>query len=355
MLAYSMSDNGDSFVYLAEAGSDPHPAISREMFQHGFTLTSQRWDDLYTGGHRPGASDPRREIFVKTSQMKAPQRVGGVLTVPDNVGDTQGLSISPNGRYAVVTAFRLSPPVIWGEYHPSFDTINLTVSCTETDAYLCPMQHLLVDLEKTTIEPLLQAPVMQASEGRELFTWTQENSLLLLNTFLPLDSVEGKARDERRSSVYAAEITIPARKIMEISQKKIPMHAFEIHPGMLRDHFVTDPFVAAYGPPMEFQRDSNGWKTAEAASVAPGPAPGLSIKLQESIDSAPKLVAHDTTTNRTAVLLDPNPQFSGLTFGPVEPFQWDHARRLPVGGIAVFSTGLCVRHEVSAHNPDSRL
>jgi dipeptidyl aminopeptidase/acylaminoacyl peptidase len=103
ILAYSMSELGDSFVYVAEIR--PRPVVSDEMRRRGFFVTSQQWDDLYVNQRR---FETRHEIFVKTAQMKTPQPVGGGVDLnPLGAGE---LRVSPNGRYALLWAYRTSPP-----------------------------------------------------------------------------------------------------------------------------------------------------------------------------------------------------------------------------------------------------
>lgn len=328
VLTYSINDKGESLVYLARPSSSPERS---EMLHRGFPVTSQNWDDLYLGNRRE-PNRALREVFVKTPQMKSAQRVGGILATPDG----GGVSISPNGKYALITAFNPTPPAIWGEYKPGFDTLILTKSCSLKQAHACPLQYLLLDLTNQTIDPLITAPVLRASEGKALFTWTKENSILLVNTFLPLDSADKEERSRRRSSIYAAEVILPERKIIEIAERKVPFHAYEIHSGTLTDQFITQSFVAAFGPGLEFCRDASGWKVTEAASAATRASGGISISLDQNMNTPPKLVANDARTGKKAVLLDLNPQFSELTFGRVETFKWTTHDGYPLEGSLYF-------------------
>jgi dipeptidyl aminopeptidase/acylaminoacyl peptidase len=331
VLQYSMTARGESFVYLADAAR-PAVVIDREMLRRGFPVTSQSLSDIYSAG-QPVTPDSSREIFAKTPQMDMPQRIGGVLGASELLNSNK-LSISPNGKYATVVTFNLAPPALWNEYKPGFRITSTATSCSMTDALSCPMQYLLLDLEKKTAEPLMNAPVLNSMNGSGLSTWTQGNSLLLVNAFLPLDSVDAKEREDRRTRIYAAEVILPEKKVLEIAQRLTPFDAFSIHPGSQVNQFVTHSYNPVHGPALEFYRDSGGgWKITEASPAVTEPADRLSVTLDQDMNSPPKLVANDPNTKRRAVLFDLNPQFAQLTFGHVEVFQW----KTPEGRSAVGS------------------
>src|SRR6185369_4329665 len=64
------------------------------------------------------------------------------------------------------------------------------------------------------------------------------------------------------------------------------------------------------------------------AAVPVPPAQGaasrttLQIRLEQDMNTPPRLVALDPPTQRKALLLDPNPQFKQLEFGEVEEIRW---------------------------------
>lgn len=317
ILSFSMSKRGDNFVYVAEASQ--HPAMSAEMRRRGFFVTSQQWDDLYTD--RRGF-EMRREIFAKTSQMKTPQRVGGVINL--NRFMAGGLSISPNGRYALLRAYRTSPPVPWNEYQYKADyETPPSAACNVSAAFLCPEELLVVDLEKRTVEPLLNAPATGKIAGSQLAAWTRQSSVLLVNALLPLDSVQGEERSRRLSHVYAAEVTLPDRRILKISERHEPYPVVFIESDAAKDRIIAKPKLAILAPSLEFRKDVSGWKITEVNGAAPEPGNRLSVTLDQDINSPPKLVATDPQTKRKVIVLDLNPQFTQLAFGRVETFSWN--------------------------------
>lgn len=313
ILSYSMSERGDSFVYITEA--EPRPVVSDEVRRRGFFVTSQQWDDLYTNRAR---FDTKHEIFVKTPQMERPEPVGD--TVDLNPLSTD-LSISPNGRYALLWVYTTSPPSIWDRYvyKADYETAPSVGACNAREAFRCPQQIMIVDLKRRTVEPLLNAPVSGKIAGIELAAWTAQSSVFLVNALLPIDFVNSDERSRRISHIYAAEVTLPERKILKISEREKPYPAFFIQSDPANDRIITKTGIAAMGPPLEFRKQKAGtWQISEMNEAGGQPADRLLVSLEQDINSPPTLVAYDSKTRRKAVLLDLNPQFSDLTFGRVE-------------------------------------
>jgi len=316
IIAYSMSEQGDRFVYIAE--SSPRPAVSDEARRRGFFVTSQNWDELYT--NRPHL-DTRHEVYVKTLHMKAAQRVGDVFNLMPTLAH---LSLAPNGKFALLNVTRTSPPVVWNEYQYKEDGERgfSVTACNSRDTRRCPQQLYVVDLDRKTIEPLLNAPIVRQRWGYSLAAWTRQSSVLLVNAVLPLDFADQEERNRRLSHAYTAEVTVPERKILTITERQEPYRAFFIESDAAHDRIIAKTGVATVGRPLEFRKQPGGWKITELDASALLPDDRLSVTLDQDMSSPPRLVAHDPNTKRNAVVLDLNPQFAEMTFGRVEVFPW---------------------------------
>jgi dipeptidyl aminopeptidase/acylaminoacyl peptidase len=313
---YAVSRAGDRIIYLAppELG----PVLSEEKLQRGFAITSEHWVELYE--NRYSKFDTRKEIFVVTPGTTSARQVGGVLDL-ETYGYSE-LSISPNGRYALLDGWVNEPPKIWGEYKAALLASPVTTPCVAGKAQDCPEQHLIVDLEEGTVGPLIGAPILPiGSGGEELRAWTNRNSVLLINTLLPLDIADPEGRKRRGEHLYAAEVTLPEREIVEIAERDSPFPVDVIEPDSTPDRIVARPREVTVGPPLEFRLDSSGWKIRQL-DQPPKPTEGLAVTLEQDLNSPPKLVATEPGTRRKSVLLDLNPQFAKLTFGRVEVFKW---------------------------------
>jgi hypothetical protein len=313
VLEYAMNADGDAFVFAVAAQLNTGEGQGQAS---GAFITDQRLYDLYAPRER--SPDKLERLFVKTRDFVAPKSVGGPFYSCDADEPGRGMSISPNGEFALVCSFALSPPSSWAQYRPGFKTLPLTAEGTLRNPYRCPVQILLVDLGATKAEPLINAPAVRASEGAPLFRWTATNSALLLNTFLPLDGERRGEKLDRHEDVYAAEISIPDRRILEIAGQGMPFHAFHLETGGRADEFVTDPINASWGPPLVLRRGSTGWKVSTASI---GSVEELGVAIKQGMNEPPTLVARAKGRNG-AEILDPNPAFSQLRFGRVRSFHW---------------------------------
>jgi dipeptidyl aminopeptidase/acylaminoacyl peptidase len=317
IVTYAISDAGDQVVYLAPPQLPA--ALSEEMLQHGFTVTSQNWVEIYSG--RYSNFDTRMQIFVKTAVMKAARQIGGTLDL-DTWVDAE-VKLSPNGRYALVAGWVNDPPKAWAEYKPDVVSGSVTTPCTPGKAGDCPREYLVIDLANETIKPVIDAPLLSLDPRRlSLAAWTHRNSVLLINALLPLEIADPAERNRRRESVYVAEVMLPSRKIVEVAVHPTPLAARYISFAPTADRIVTRPLESTDGPQIEFRSDRGKWKIRELRSETDVAAERLRVTLDEDLNSPPRLVATDVRTGKKNLLLDLNPQFARLNFGRVEVFKW---------------------------------
>jgi len=92
-------------------------------------------------------------------------------------------------------------------------------ACLAKEVRRCAEQFWLVDLRKKTIKPLLNAPTVHKEGGRSLAAWTKNNTVLLVNTLLPLDSAQGEELQRRRRNVYVAEVNPATGEIHQIEER----------------------------------------------------------------------------------------------------------------------------------------
>ena len=332
--AFSVSDAGDAFVYLAEIPAQP--MFSDEMRQHGFVVTAgHKWEELYLNKRE---FDTRYNLFVKTSRMRAPQQVGETLHVNAESSD---LSISPSGAYAFFQAYNTAPPAAWDDYEfksdGDFTFLPIRLSRRDRRA-LCSAVPLGRSRETICIQPLLNAPTEVKYQGMELAAWTADNTILLVNALLPLDAISGEDRGRRRRNVYAAEMTVPDREIRLIDEREEVLPAYSIEPDPANRRVIVRPIVPTDGAPQEFRKTDGRWKISELSLSAAEPTHPLAVTLEEDLNTPPKLVATDPKTKKKTVLLDLNPQFAHLTFGRVEVFQWKNRDGRPSGGQLYYPT-----------------
>jgi len=330
---FSASDGGDAFIFSARATAGQ--VFSDEQLRRGFFVTSgHRWEELYLNRRQ---FDLQHEIYIQTSSMNRAQQVGAVQQTPWN----DSLSISPNGAYALLSVFNTDPPAVWDDYEfkSDGDLSYQRSACLAKEVRRCAEQFWLVDLRKKTIKPLLNAPTVHKEGGRSLAAWTKNNTVLLVNTLLPLDSAQGEELQRRRRNVYVAEVKPATGEIHQIEERGKILPADSMEFDRNSDRFVATPESGTLTPPLEFREQGGKWKVSEISAGAASLNLPLSVTLQEDIHSPPKLMAADPKTKNKIMLLDLNPQFAQLAFGRVEVIHWKTRDAQPAGGELYYPTG----------------
>ena len=313
IVSFSMSNSGDSFVYLAK--TEAPPLFAAEEFRHGFYVTpGHQWDDLYLNKRK---FDDKYQIYVATAGGRTPKPLGEPLSV----SDPNSLSISPNGKYALISAYSLLPPTSWEQYQGMFegDVPPKMGACLAGDLARCPRTYWLIDLRKQSLRQLINAPTPDKLLGTELAAWTKDNTVLLVNALLPLDGVSGEQRSHRERKLYSAEVTVPDGEIHPIKEHDTPLEVYSIAAESGR--VVAKPGLP-FDVPYEFRKRAAKWQMRQISREQAAPRLPLAVRLEQGLNEPPKLVADDPNTKQTIVLMDLNPQFREMSFGRVEAFKW---------------------------------
>jgi len=330
IVAFSISDDAGSFVYLAHIPAEP--MFSDEVRRRGFFVTpGHKWQDLYLNKRE---FDYRRNLYIKTPKMSVPQRLGETLQVPEY----DDLTISPDGMHAFLQIYDTNPPSSWDDYSFQSDgafTFDRSL-CLAGTIERCAGHYLLVDLHQKSVRPLVNAPIAYKYEGSELAAWTADNSVLLVNALLPLDGATEDERNRRKRNVYAAEVTFPGGAIHQFDERENVRPASNIRPDPPNRRIVTT--VSTYGTPLEYRKVDGEWKIKELSPSDAELSFPLAVTLDEDINTPPRLVAIDAKTKRKTLLLDLNPQFTHLAFGRVELFLWKNREGKPSGGQLYYPT-----------------
>jgi dipeptidyl aminopeptidase/acylaminoacyl peptidase len=101
---------------------------------------------------------------------------------------------------------------------------------------------------------------------------------------------------------------------VELASREKQTFAIEVKLPGLEKRKITDK---------EWPRET---KTAETT-------PSVDVKLEQDINTPPKVFAFDLATRRERLLLDLNPQFQELEFGKVEAVEWKVAGIPVIGGL----------------------
>jgi dipeptidyl aminopeptidase/acylaminoacyl peptidase len=188
VVSFSVSGNGEKLLFAADPPAKKTFDTS-EARRNGVIISSQDLvNDILAGGshgYRRTLSEGE-ELFYQTRHA-APAAV----PLSDVIWADSLLSFSPDGRYAVFTAFARKVPGSWGDYQDK-DIARVMTQARPKGVAVPLRRYMVFDTESGRTEPLLDSPVFR---GRA--SWAQSGEKVLIpETFLPLDVSDRVEREE---------------------------------------------------------------------------------------------------------------------------------------------------------------
>jgi dipeptidyl aminopeptidase/acylaminoacyl peptidase len=259
---FDISPDGKRIIFTAKP--EAVPSVTEDQRRHGVLVENQTLEQILTGKFNQSAR-AERLFYLGDSEVevKAPE--------DHEINPYTRIFFSPNGEFVSFTAFfrRTSPS--WGEYQS--DGLRFWSRNPAPLGGAAPVfQYFLLDCSTRSIHPLLNAPAIYTAALR----WARDSHAVYVKTFLPLEGVSPKERDERAGGELPAEIALPSLTIQRIGSATWEQ---------------TLPFASPDRP---------------------------KILVKEDLDTPPKIIAQDRRSTKGTAILDLNPQFAKLSFGRVE-------------------------------------
>lgn len=301
---------GDVIVYAAKPSIDTSSYAA--MRQRGFALRPTQFvGNVLMGAWAHGASawfeTGAPQFFMQ--HAGAPRPIQATVPGPSYRScDPESLSVAPTGRVALIQCTREHAPAGWAEYTEPELAKLISAGATLPE-------FALLNLERGTVEPFIEAPVLWAT-----FHWAPTGeSLVLGNAYLPLQGAEGTDRRLRAARPGVAEVDLRTHHVTLIAHRDSldvvawdsATNTIDLVPGM---YGSTEP----HGPHVQYRRTAHGWNEVRGKRTASQPE----LIVEEGLNLPPRLVAVDRGTHRRALVLDPNPQITTFRLGRVETVSW---------------------------------
>ena len=271
---YGISDDGSVVVFSTDA---PPEEKCKSGQREGIVIASQSLTSLV----RDNCGLPQApQLFVQHLGQHEVQ-----IPVADPVYHTDPISVSPDGRYALVAAYVRDIPHEWAGYDNK-DIQQLLATPRRKGEVSRWKRYLLVDTTAHSQMPFLNTPM-----GSLLpFVWAKDSQSVFIKCYLPLNSADPEEQKARSQGFLPAQIRLPKGEIEKISEA-------------------------------EWQKISQNQAS-----------PPLKIALDEKLDSPARIYASAPDSDKKTLLLDLNPQFQELEFGPVEQIRWRASNDTEVTG-----------------------
>jgi hypothetical protein len=261
------------------------------------------------------------------------------------------LALSPDGKSAIAIMAVSDIPTDWQELYPPPDpssAIQIRTSGPQDlwafDGFLYASEYVLIDLKTGGVTPLTNAPTGYSTSnwgGLETAAWSHDGrSILLSNSFLPL-GIEGSQIHPSPPCVTVIDVAshhlsclehIEGGTYKDGPQKFITGAAFSTDGG----NEITVSYLLHDGTSgaSHYSKAKDGSWSASETSHPLDQAHPVDVMIKENLNDPPLLIAIDSLSKRSSVLLDPNPQFKDIDLGEATVLVWtDKLRRVWKGGL----------------------
>jgi dipeptidyl aminopeptidase/acylaminoacyl peptidase len=310
VLAFSLIPRGKQLAYIAE-----RPVYSfwdDQSRRQGFVVSTQQLSDLIRG-ETGGDSSGSDELFLQSRNRSSRQL--NVSTKIDSLNPT--VSLSPDGKFILVPT--LAPEVrgLWKEYlDPEMQ--RLTSQKIRRGEYTNLKQCELITTATGKSKILLSAPL---GPGALTVAWSPAGrSVVVNNTYLPLENTDEEERKARLSSTFSVEVRVLDGAFSKVSPRQsLVLLAWDSTTDLL--HFADWKLAHENraGSDIFFRKNGDSWE-----QVPPPISTDMrpKIVIEEDMNTPPKMYAINPSSSESVLLFDPNPQFDGLKFAKVEQIHW---------------------------------
>jgi hypothetical protein len=311
VLSYGVG-GADLIAYTAE----PLPDMVTPSWQRlGRPISTQLITDVMLGHPDEEWSDHVR-VILQHGQIETSSVLSEKFLMPFPGPDDQPV-VSPDGRYVLLLTLSEHISASWRDY-PDSRMQKWTHWNIAPGQYSMLLRYVLFDTKERTQSALIDAPISIGGRGSEAIWLADSRSVVITNSYLPLENVSREEREARLQSPFVAEIKIPSGDITKISSKELKLVGQDERTNdLIFEEGRINPKSLAESE-VRFRKHGDQWENVEPVRhMESSPA----ISLEEGLNLAPRIIATQAG-QESRILLDLNPQFDKLAFGREERIRW---------------------------------
>ena len=310
VVAYDISDDGEVIVYEAAAKSKVDQVKTRKS---GIVITAQSPSDFFKCDCSPDRelNGVGNELFVQKNGRRSWR-----ISSSDFVTETQILSVSRTGRYALLSVYVRDIDPSWAEYQDRFLHPTI-VEPRRLGTRSGVRRYMLLDTRTLDFTPLLNTPIASSGNG---FAWAKDGrSLVLSGAYLPLDTGDPAEREARQKRTFVVEIKLRNKEIVKIADADFKVAKWD----QVTERLLLEPEdTRVYSPTRAYVKIGVMWKQVPVTEADTRTDNPVNVSLEEDINTPPKIFVSDAKSDRKTQLIDLNPMFARLQFGKVEAVSW---------------------------------
>ena len=275
---YDITGDGREIVFIA----DPPPSGAVEdtrIQRQGILIEGQNLPNLMAGTYHQQPSEAQQLFLLKRG------RTAVQIPTADSITGDAPVSLSKDGRYALIGTYVRSVPISWMSYTDSLIRRFVAESHQhKRDSNLA--RYLLLDCWSGSARPVLDTPMLIFNP----FQWgVNDRTIYLKGVYLPLDGSVPVEDQARSSQTFDVELTLASGEMRKVREAEWP-------------------------PQTSLNTD-------------------LDVTLDENLNISPKIYVASQTHPLKTLLYDLNPEFTHLNFGEVRTakFRTADGRDLTVG------------------------
>ncbi len=338
--SFAVSDDLQQVVYVAQVPKPPLEPGARSV-----VVANQSFWSVMFGQNDMRAQDRQYRYFATTGDGRAASRPLGAVFA-ERSSQAPGVSISPDGRWALLPKYELDRQLAWAQDYPFVADLvkraGPSLSIDPIGYFSRPRAYVVRRLVAYRLDDGHEQPVIEAPDDawpgvgqtRSDRLWQKGGrSVVIAGTYLPLTAGRGNGS-------HIVEYWPDTRRLDVIASLDVRLEAAHAVTG------PSDAFVAMDGTRRRwFERGPDGrWKESDSA-----PQPGAamvngqrrwSLRLEQTLNLPPDLWAVGPEGQRTR-LTQLNPAYSADTWGTAKAYawrdgkgrQWDGGLLLPSGHV----------------------
>jgi dipeptidyl aminopeptidase/acylaminoacyl peptidase len=322
--SYSMTPDGREVAFSAV---EPYRSMFDEKARRlGLVISTQ--DPVSLVREREGGEGYGYDLLFFQASMRAHE---SAVTLSETLPSGAVPRLSPNGRYIMVAACAVDIPRTWREY--SDPVLNNLVEQTLDRGDCRGLQrYTLIDRETGASRPLINSPLSSSTVSEAI--WSPDSrSVVVTNVYLPLEDTQGKVYEVRKSKSFTVEVDIPTAEVSTITGQDLYAVAWNPRGG-ISGHLIRQESNTFFGlgKIVCYRKNESGWEECRDADSLQSVESAVEVKVEQDMQTPPKVFATDEMTHRNKMLFDLNPQLSKLRLARLEEIQWTGTDGHPAKG-----------------------
>ncbi len=309
IVAFDLSGDVQTILFASPTPPDWTVRNERGFVVDANTMRFVKSDDAQS------AADTNIRLFVANRRTGQTAEIATDLVAAHPV-DSSSITISPDGRWAVIAVWRKSLPRRWRAYrgyvidrafsdsemtikHPAATSgpsvLDSGLGQVEEDEDALSRQsqvgqYWIVDLASGSAKPLLDAPTAE-SYGARKAVWSQDSRHVLLpKSYLPLDTTDIAELGRRQSQQALVEIVLPSSRFRRIADAPDFLDSDLTSVEWKDDQTVLASYRDRDGAQrsLGFSRRDNQWSPDRQSSRDSDVRPRVRLRVAQSLNVPPR-------------------------------------------------------------------